>query len=79
MFQGLGFVHTAMTEQWPNILGYFFLHIPSMSTQAPKNKKVSENNGQLRFRPSPRMEHASRLDQKISEIGDISFYQHFQE
>ena len=29
-----------------------------------KEKKVSENNGPLRFRPPPRVVHASRLDQK---------------
>ena len=29
-----------------------------------KKKKVGENNGQLRFRPPPRMAHATRLDQK---------------
>ena len=28
-----------------------------------KKKKVGENNGQLRFRPPPRVAHASRLDQ----------------
>ena len=28
------------------------------------SKNVSENNGQLRFRPPPQVEHASRLDQK---------------
>ena len=28
-------------------------------------KKVGENNGQLRFRPLPRVVHASRLDQNL--------------
>ena len=34
------------------------------STEAAWINKVSENNGQLCFRPSPRVAHASRLDQK---------------
>ena len=31
-------------------------------------KKVGENNGQLRFRPPPWVAHASRLDQKSKRI-----------
>ena len=32
-----------------------------------RKKKVGENNGPFRFRPSPRVAHASRLDQKKKE------------
>ena len=32
--------------------------------KAQKKKIVGENNGQLHFRPPPRVSHASRLDQK---------------
>ena len=31
-------------------------------------KKVGENNGQLCFRPPPRVAHASRLDQKQMQL-----------
>ena len=33
-----------------------------------KKKKVGENNGQLCFRPPPRVAHASRLDQFLTNI-----------
>ena len=33
-----------------------------------RKKKVGENNGQLRFRPPPRVAHASRLDQFLTNI-----------
>ena len=45
-----------------------------------KIKKVSENNGQIRFCPPPRVVHTSRLDQKIIEnIGQLCFLQHSRE
>ena len=34
-----------------------------------KKKKIGENNGELRFRPPPRLAHASRLDQKFGCLG----------
>ena len=41
-------------------MNYFF-DIPSSYSKIRKKKKikVGENNGQLRFRPSPRVAHAS--------------------
>ena len=44
---------------------FSFGSIPEKGT----GKKVSENNGQLRFRPPPQVEHASCLDQYV----DISY------
>ena len=38
-----------------------------------KEKKVGENNGQLRFRPPPRVVHLSRLDQQTLNLALLIF------
>ena len=48
------------------------------NAEKKKKKKVEENNGQLRFCPTPRMAHTNRLDKQCLSLSDRIVFKHCQ-